>query len=317
MRYFILAACAILLPFTVTASVHSDHQQLIQLAAQGHGNIKLDPKTFELLTSSKRTWSATIHLTALDKRRRCAPCKEFEPSWNAVANAWATTPKEQRDSHFFATLDFDEGPTVFQKLGLMSAPVVYVYPPTEGPRQPASGKTSPSKYDFSNGFEAGPLAEHLSKHTPIPIPYKEPIDWARWLTAAIGVLGSALVLRFIYPILTNRWSWTLGTVLVSLVMTSGYMFTRIRGSPYTGGDGHWIAGGFQNQFGQEVQVISFIYGLLAFSFLMLTFIVPYQSSPHRQRLQVYLWTGVIMIIYSVLVSLFRVKNRGYPFKLFL
>lgn len=27
-------------------------------------------------------------------------------------------------------------------------------------------------------------------------------------------------------------------------------------------------------------------------------------------MQVYLWTAVIMIIYSVLVSLFRVKNRG-------
>lgn len=68
---------------------------------------------------------------------------------------------------------------------------------------------------------------------------------------------------------------------------------------------------------------------------MLILVVPLQSSPQRQRLQVYLWTGVIMIIYSVLVSLFRVKNKGkadfpafkiglihfislgYPFKLFL
>lgn len=107
------------------------------------------------------------------------------------------------------------------------------------------------------------------------------------------------------------------------------MFTRIRGSPYSGGDGQWIAAGYQNQFGQEVQVIAFIClsfsaffylricfdpnltdGLLAFSFLMLILVIPYQSSPQRQRLQVYLWTGVIMIIYSVLVSLFRVKNRG-------
>lgn len=112
-------------------------------------------------------------------------------------------------------------------------------------------------------------------------------------------------------------------------MTSGYMFTRIRGSPYSGENGQWIASGYQNQFGQEVQVVAFIClfcylffylrscseldrldGLLAFSFLMLILVIPYQSSPQRQRLQVYLWTGVIMIIYSVLVSLFRVKNRG-------
>ena len=41
-------------------------------------------------------------------------------------------------------------------------------------------------------------------------------------------------------------------------MTSGFMFTRIRGVPYVGQDGSWIAGGFQNQFGQEVQVVSMI-----------------------------------------------------------
>jgi len=43
---------------------------------------------------------------------------------------------------------------------------------------------------------------------------------------------------------------------------------------------------------------------------MLISIIPRQTSPQRQRLQVYLWTGVIMIVYSVLISLFRVKNRG-------
>jgi len=290
-------------------------KQLTDLATAGNGVIKLDPKTFDLLTSSKRTWSASIQLTALDGRRKCFPCKEFDPAWSAVAKAWSSVPKEKRDTHFFGTLDFDDGPTVFQNLGVSSAPVVFVYPPSEGPRR--SDNVNPSKYDFSNGFEAGPLAEHLSQYTPIVIPYRAPIDWARWITIAVGILGFTLTLRFIAPILRSRWTWAAGTVLVSLVMTSGYMFTRIRGSPYSGGDGQWIAAGYQNQFGQEVQVIAFIYGLLAFAFLMLILVIPYQSSPQRQRLQVYLWTGVIMIIYSVLVSLFRVKNRGYPFKLFL
>ncbi|TFK42567.1 oligosaccharyl transferase subunit OST3/OST6 family [Crucibulum laeve] len=305
----------LLLPFAFAAK--DPQQQLVDLSTAGNGVIKLDATTFDLLTSPKRTWSAAIQLTALDKRRRCTPCMEFDPSWNMVAKSWTSVPKEQRNTHFFATLDFDDAPTVFQKLGLSSAPIVYVYPPAEGPRQPANGKTAPSKYDFSTGFEPGPLAEHISKHTPIPVPYKDPIDWARWASMAVGGLGLLFVLRFISPILTNRWTWAVGTVVTSLIMTSGYMFTRIRNSPYSGGGGNWIAAGYQNQFGQEVQVVAFIYGLLAFSFLMLIMIVPYQSSPYRQRMQVYLWTGVIMIIYSILVSLFRVKNRGYPFKLFL
>ena len=183
-----------------------------------------------------------------------------------------------------------------------------------------------------SGFEARPLAEFLSKFTPIPIPYKDPIDWAKFVTIAIGVLGSLLFLRFIAPIVQNRWSWAAATVVTILVMVGGYMFTRIRGVPYNGGNGNWIAGGYQNQFGQEVQVVAFICtlilsiqpcpssltagpadGLLSFALLMLILVVPHQTSPQRQRLQVYLWTGVTMIVYSVLVSLFRVKNRGVFF----
>lgn len=53
----------------------SPAEQLAQLAAAGNGIIKLDADTFDLLTSPKRTWSASVQLTALDPRRRCMPCK--------------------------------------------------------------------------------------------------------------------------------------------------------------------------------------------------------------------------------------------------
>jgi hypothetical protein len=110
----------------------------------------------------------------------------------------------------------------------------------------------------SSGFEAGPLAEQLSIHTPIPIPYKAPIDWSK-----IGIFVSlipivTLIFRFIRPVIQNRWVWAAGTILVSLVMTAGFMFTRIRGVPHIGHDGSWIAAGYQNQFGQEVQVVAMI-----------------------------------------------------------
>lgn len=116
----------------------------------------------------------------------------------------------------------------------------------------------------SSGFEAGPLAEQLSIHTPIPIPYKAPIDWSKLGTVISLIPIVTLIFRFIRPVICNRWIWATGTVLVSLVMTSGFMFTRIRGVPYAGHDGSWIAGGYQNQFGQEVQVVSMICKCFAF-----------------------------------------------------
>ena len=136
-------------------------------------------------------------------------------------------------------------------------------------------------------------------------------------------------LRFVSPILKSRWTWAAGTVLTSLIMTSGYMFTRIRGTPFNGGNGQWIAPGYQNQYGQETQVIAMICmscearvrdvtdtilldGLLSAAFLMLTVVTPYTVSSKRQKAQVYLWSIVIFIMYSVLISIFRVKNRGKP-----
>ncbi|KAK2466903.1 hypothetical protein APHAL10511_001161 [Amanita phalloides] len=299
------------------AAAAASNRSPVDLATAGRGIINLDTNSFDVLTAPNRNWSLAVHLTALDPKRRCAPCRQFDSTWKAVAAAWAQVSKEHRDSHFFATLDFDNGQTVFQKLGLSSAPVVLVYPPTQGPRASASGKTAPSKYDFPNGFEPGPLAEYISKHTPIPIPYKEPLNWGKYLSLAVASTLLLVVLRYVAPVLQNRWTWAVSTVLTCLVMTSGFMFTRIRNVPYNGGNGQWIAAGYSNQFGQEVQVISFIYGLLAAAFLMLILVIPKQTSPNRQRVQVYLWTTVIMIVYSILLSLFRVKNKGYPFKLFL
>ncbi|KAF9500853.1 oligosaccharyl transferase subunit OST3/OST6 family [Pleurotus eryngii] len=288
---------------------------LVDLAAASNGLINLDGNTFDLLTSPKRNWSVSIQFTAMDQRRRCAPCKEFNPSWVEVAKAWTKAPKEHRDQHFFATLDFDNSQATFQKLGLQSAPVVFVYPAAEGPRQLPSGRTTPSKYDFSHGFEAGPLAEHLSNHTPIPIPYKPPFDYAGWTLTAVGGLAFLLTLRFISPILQSRWTWAAGSIVTMLVMVSGFMFTRIRGSPFTGGDGSWIAAGYQNQYGQEVQVIAMIYGILAATIVILIVQTPKQASPNRQRMQIYAFTAANLLVYSILVTIFRVKNRGYPFKL--
>lgn len=108
------------------------------------------------------------------------------------------------------------------------------------------------------GFEAAPLAEQLSHYTPVPIPYKPPFDWSRAATFVFMALAFVAALRFMAPILRSRWTWAVIVVLTSLVMTSGYMFVRIRGMPHSGPNGQWIAPGYQNMFGQEVQVVSMI-----------------------------------------------------------
>ena len=57
------------------AAPKSPHDQLVELAAAGNGIIRLNERTFDLLTFPNRDWSASIQLTALNPQRRCAPCK--------------------------------------------------------------------------------------------------------------------------------------------------------------------------------------------------------------------------------------------------
>lgn len=123
--------------------------------------------------------------------------------------------------------------------------------------QPFTSPTCANIHVNCSGFDAAPLAEFLSKHTPVPIPYREPIDWTRWVLGAILGLCVLLSFRFAAPIFQSRWAWALGVISVILIMISGFMFTRIRNMPYVGGGG-WIAAGFQSQYGQEVHVVAFI-----------------------------------------------------------
>lgn len=95
----------------------------------------------------------------------------------------------------------------------------------------------------------------LSNYTPTPIPYRDPIRWDMVGQALITVTVLALSARFILPVLTNRWTWSTVTLITILVMTSGFMFVRIRGMPYRTVE-HAIARGFQTQYGAEIWIIS-------------------------------------------------------------
>jgi len=96
---------------------------------------------------------------------------EFKPQFELAAKSWAKVEQNMRDQHFFAVLDFDVsrdtfrrvsshscrqtkvktnfGGVFFIQLGLVSAPVVQMYPAAKGPRRPANGKIEPKDFDFN------------------------------------------------------------------------------------------------------------------------------------------------------------------------
>jgi hypothetical protein len=41
--------------------------------------------------------------------------REFQPAWNVVAASWSKVSPQDRDTHFFGTLDFDTAQAVFHR----------------------------------------------------------------------------------------------------------------------------------------------------------------------------------------------------------
>lgn len=158
---------------------------------------------------------------------------------------------------------------------------MYTYPAAQGERAPSNGKIDPIPYDFGvsyvssnqyqtrqerayphlREFDPKSFSEGISRFTPVKIPYRPPTDWKPIISAFIAILTVSLGYRVALPLLLNRWFWAILSIGSSLIFISGIMFVRIRGNPYVaaGSNGaQWIAPGYQNQFGMEVQVVAFI-----------------------------------------------------------
>lgn len=144
-------------------------------------------------------------------------------------------------------------------------PLLYFFPPTTGPR--ASADSSPITYDFNRaGFDGDDFAEWMSNERGIAVTYSKPIPWKLLATvAATGATAAALVI-FLAPKIGfftgSKIIWEILTLGTVIVMCSGYMWNQIRGAPYSGvgagGKVEYFAGGFQNQFVAETQIVSCI-----------------------------------------------------------
>lgn len=204
----------------------------------------------------------------------------------------------------------------------------------------------------ANQLPRTPSAERvhawLSRNLPDrPHPdIKRPFNWMRWGSAITIVLGLGTLLAtaspYILPIVQNRNVWAAVSLISILLFISGHMFNHIRRVPYVAGDGRggitYFSGNFQSQLGMETQIIAAICmfqattqcalsicidtdsclptdGLLAFCAIALIVKVPRIADSGTQQVAVIAWSVVLFSMYSFMLSIFRIKNNGYPFSL--
>nr|XP_023927774.1 dolichyl-diphosphooligosaccharide--protein glycosyltransferase subunit 3-like [Quercus suber] len=324
MRVFRFLTAA-LLPFTVSAAKKSLAGGFDSVSAKQiskGGPIKLDDAAYDALLKGPRDFSVAVLLTALDARFSCQMCVEFQPDWDLLAKQWINGDKKGESRLIYATLDFLDGRNTFQSMQLQTAPVLLLFAPTTGPH--AKSDPAPARFDFSAGtVTAEPIHAWISRQLPgRPHPaFVRPINYLKiavLVTAVVGALTFfAVAAPYILPIVQNRNLWAAISLILVLLFTSGHMFNHIRKTPYVQNNGkggiNYIAGGFSSQFGMETQIVAAMYGVLAFATISLALKVPRMTDPRSQQVAVFVWGGVILGMYSFLLSVFRVKNGGYPF----
>ncbi|KAH9861580.1 hypothetical protein J1614_011330, partial [Plenodomus biglobosus] len=317
---------ASLLPFTALAAKKSTGDRFTDTRAKALSigqPIKLDDASYMKLTKAPRDYSIAILLTALETRFGCVLCRDFQPEWDLLGKSWIKGDQDGQTRLLFGTLDFVDGKNTFQSLQLQTAPVLLYFHPTIGPN--AKTDAQPARFDFSAGPPpAEKIHAWISRQLPSDVAkpsISRPINWVKIITITTATLGGitfiAVVSPYIIPILQNRNLWAALSLIAVLLFTTGHMFNHIRKTPYVSGNSKggisYFAGGFQNQFGLESQIVAAIYGVLAFATISLALKVPRIKDPKAQQLAVFLWSGVLLCMYSFLLSVFRSKNGGYKF----
>lgn len=274
------------------------------------GPLKLDDASYSQLTAPGRNYTAVVLLTALQPQFGCQLCRAFAPEFDALARS---SPND--DSLRFGVLDFADGQGTFQKLQLTTAPNVWLFPP---------GDAGHTKFDFtSNEVQAEEVAAWVSRHAGKDVRVRRPFNYAKLAITAVLVAGTAAAFRLAYPrlkvVLYSRYLWATASLLIILMCTGGHMFNTIRKTPYIASDGQggisYIAGGFQNQFGFETQMVAAIYAVLSFATVHLAIMVPRIRDTTRQSIAVWVWSLVILCLFSYLLQVFKTKNGSYPFSL--
>ncbi|CAK4031737.1 related to OST3-oligosaccharyltransferase gamma subunit [Lecanosticta acicola] len=320
MRLSQLLAAA-LLPFTALAAKKTSGERFLEARSKSQP-IKVDDKSYDALTKAPRDYSVAVLLTAMDARFGCQLCQEFQPEWELLAKSWTRGDAQGESGLVFGTLDFMDGKATFQSLMLQTAPVLLLFHPTTGPH--ARTNKPMERLDFNTGINsADSVHAWLTRQLPDrPHPkLVRPINYVKIAVTTTSILGVITFLTvaapYIWPIISNRNLWAAISLIAVLLFTSGHMFNHIRHVPYVGGDGKggvsYFAGGFQNQFGLETQIVAAMYGVLSFATISLALKVPRMADPRSQQIAVLVWGGVLLVMYSFLLSVFRVKNGGYPF----
>ncbi|VDM62753.1 unnamed protein product [Angiostrongylus costaricensis] len=276
-----------------------------------------------------RNYSMFVMFTALSPGINCPICRPAYEEFMIMANSYRYAHSELKQV-YFGVVDYEEAPQIFQSMNLNTAPILYHF----GPK--LMGKKKPDQMDFQrHGFDADAMARFVVEHTDVHIRILRPPNYA---APVVIVLLLALVLGLLYlkrnnlEFLYNRTSWGLICLCITFVFLSGQMWNHIRGPPFIMNnpqtrEASFIHGSAQYQLVAETYIIGTLYAAITFGFILLNEAAsPSSETIERKKssstkpffginnnMLAYIGLGFVVVFFSLMLSIFRTKYRGYPY----
>ncbi|XP_064219824.1 magnesium transporter protein 1-like [Aotus nancymaae] len=222
------------------------------------GVIRMNETTFyHFVFDAPKNYSVIVMFTALHEFSSCATCKVAAEEFQILANSYQH-PGAFTTKVFFAMVDYDESPEVFEALQITLVPNFFHF----------SAKcefTTDDIYGLTGrDIVADQLAEWIAERTHVSVRIRQPTNYHGLLKPAIllgliGGLGSFL--KWHRKSISCSILCEFLTLCLVILMTSGQIWTYIRGEPYAQrdprtGQKHYISKFSQAQFAAETYIIS-------------------------------------------------------------
>uniref|UniRef100_A0A0N5BSF7 Magnesium transporter protein 1 n=1 Tax=Strongyloides papillosus TaxID=174720 RepID=A0A0N5BSF7_STREA len=277
----------------------------------------------QYVSSSPRNYSIIAMFTALSPQVNCQVCKPAYEEFEIVANSYRHQYPDAKKL-YFVMVDYADAPEVFASINLNTAPAFFHFP-AKGAR------TSRDTMDVQvSGFEADVLARFVKERTEVsinvvrPPSYGAPIMILLFLLMIVSIL---YIRRDNLDFLYNRSAWGAFCLFLVFAFMSGQMWNHIRGPPFAinnpkTGAATFIHSSTQYQLISETYIIGGLYALVTIGFVLLNDAAaddnaenPKPSQLLKRNIIVVVGLVISIVGFSLLLSVFRSKHRGYPYSL--
>lgn len=313
--------------FLAALAAYSNEEMRQLLASKGHnGVIEITEDNYKEFLNGARDYHLVLYMSSDSPQLNCLLCREVHPIFATVADSWnrffpSGTPEDELDIYFLDA-EFVSAKKLFQLMQLESIPKIYHFPPSQASDSPNIWLRKRDEYQFYAGDHTVMLKQFITSITGHQFDIYVPFNWSKmFLNAALTFTLIMFVRKFSYyfvAVLKSRFVWGSLSLVLILIFIAGYMFNQIRGAPFVNEQGdhvEYFAPNAQLQYGLETQVISTVYGLLSMAFVLLVTKVGTIKHAKVQLFAILLMSALIYVLYSLFMTIFSIKYRGYPYAL--